>query len=36
MMAIMVSAKSGKWEMVAAVDPELSMDALALDCTTCM
>ena len=36
MMAIMLSAKSGKWEVVAEVNPNCTMDTLQLDCATCM
>ena len=36
MMAIMKSAKSGTWEAVQNVEPDVSMDTLGLDCDACM
>ena len=36
MQAIMLSAKTGRWEAVAELDPALTMDSLALDCDSCM
>ena len=36
MLAIMLSAKTKKWEVVAELPAATKMETMALDCTTCM